>query len=621
MRRREKHFVNQVIAQDEASLKHADVGDTERLRDLQSRWKEAVETLKASHLKQYGNPLYVLPWYLVIGESGSGKTTAIKNAGLSSSFAEVSRISGISGTRNCDWWFFEQAVLLDTAGRYAVPVDEGRDRDEWHQFLSLLAKFRKKEPLNGLVVTVAADNLLQLGAEQLEETGRSIRKRIDELMRILGTKFPVYILITKCDLIKGMTQFCDQLDDKALQQAMGVVNPDPMAEVSAFVNQAVGTIAERLRDLRLVLLHKSSASVHGRVTGDGADPALILFPDEFEQVKPGLTAFLKGAFLPNPYQETPIFRGLYFSSGHQEGTPYSHFLKALGVIETGDVLPNSDRGLFLHNLFTKILPHDRRLFVPTTRTIRWGRLTRNIGLTAWVTVIIALCGLLSFSFVKNLSIIRGIPNEFFKPPVLEGKLLSDLSQMDRFRQVVLDVEKKNNSWWLPRFGLIESNEVEMQLKNSYCRTFSESLSAAYDLRLEETLAAAGKEIPDTLIGRYAAHLARRINLLKARFSGDGFDALQNRSHPLYDPDLVMADATLESEITSQFNLLNDQYLAWQGQTAKLTGEMQQLQSWLKYILATKPDNINWLVAWANIQPDLEYITLEDYWGDRLTKSR
>ena len=93
--------------------------------DLQARFKEAVDALKGSHLKKLGNPLYVLPWYMVIGESASGKTTAIKSAKLSSPFAEMTQISGLSGTKNCDWWFFEQAVIIDTAGRYAIPVDEG----------------------------------------------------------------------------------------------------------------------------------------------------------------------------------------------------------------------------------------------------------------------------------------------------------------------------------------------------------------------------------------------------------------------------------------------------------------------------------------------------------------
>ena len=125
LRRREQQFVNQVIEQDDHYLKHLKGKDREHSRELQQRWKEAIDALKRSHLKKHGNPLYVLPWYLIIGESGSGKTTAIQSARLSSPFAEVQRISGISGTRNCDWWFFEQAILIDTAGRYAIPVNEG----------------------------------------------------------------------------------------------------------------------------------------------------------------------------------------------------------------------------------------------------------------------------------------------------------------------------------------------------------------------------------------------------------------------------------------------------------------------------------------------------------------
>ena len=96
--RREERFVEQIVEQDESYLKTLGDKDRERSKELQDRWKEAMQALRHSHLKQYGNPLYVLPWYLVIGESGSGKTTAIKSARLSSPFADVSRASGISGS-------------------------------------------------------------------------------------------------------------------------------------------------------------------------------------------------------------------------------------------------------------------------------------------------------------------------------------------------------------------------------------------------------------------------------------------------------------------------------------------------------------------------------------------
>lgn len=131
LRRREQNFVQEVISQDEYHLNTLKGKEKDELKELQDKWKEAVEALRRSHLRKYGNPLYVLPWYLVIGESGSGKTTAINSARLSSPFAEAGRTSGISGTRNCDWWFFEQAIILDTAGRWTIPIDEGRDKEEW----------------------------------------------------------------------------------------------------------------------------------------------------------------------------------------------------------------------------------------------------------------------------------------------------------------------------------------------------------------------------------------------------------------------------------------------------------------------------------------------------------
>ena len=70
-----------------------------------------------------GGNLYALPWYVVIGPPGSGKSTLLQNSGLnfplSSSFGKEA-MRGVGGTRNCDWWFTDEAVFLDTAGRYTT---------------------------------------------------------------------------------------------------------------------------------------------------------------------------------------------------------------------------------------------------------------------------------------------------------------------------------------------------------------------------------------------------------------------------------------------------------------------------------------------------------------------
>ena len=567
VRRKEQRFVQQVIEQDESLLKKLGKDELDERKELQNSWKEAIDTLRNSHLKKYGNPLYVLPWYLVMGESGTGKTTAINSAHLSSPFTGANRASGISGTRNCDWWFFEQAIIIDTAGRYAVPVDEGRDKDEWQRFLSLLVKYRKREPIHGLIVTVAADKLLSATLEELEEDGRKIRHRMDELMRVLGIRFPVYLLVTKCDLIQGMTQFSDRLPEQGLEQPMGVINQDMSKEVSGFLDRVISTIGERLRNMRILLLHQPET---GAVNAE-----FLLFPEEFENLKKGLDPFVKAAFQENPYQDTPILRGLYFCSGRQEGTPYSHFLGALGLIGEKEVLPGTSKGLFLHDFFARILPKDKGIFTPTRRAIEWQTITRNLGLTSWVLLGLALFGLLSYSFAKNLSTIQAASHVFAKTPEFKGDFFTDSSTMDRYRQMIVKIESENLHWWIPRFGLNESQKVEAGLKAHYCNLFRERFLFPFDKRMNYTIAGFSPSTSDEVAGQYIVHLVRRINLLKARLASSEMAALQAKPLPTY----VMDSSAqwTEKEMKGRFGNLYLYYLLWRSDSNETNRDISDLQ--------------------------------------------
>jgi len=616
-RKQEQQFVNQVIDQDDYYLNQMGAAEKEHHQELQQRWKEAMTALKQSHLKKYGNPLYVLPWYLIIGESGSGKTTAIQSARLSSPFAEVSRTSGISGTRNCDWWFFEQAILIDTAGRYAIPVDEGRDKDEWQKFLALLVKFRKREPINGLVVAVAADKLLESGPETLEEDGKNIRRRMDELMRVLGAKFPIYVLVTKCDLIQGMNPFCSRLTEKTLDQPMGLVNHTLSNDIAAFLDRTVDYIGERLRDLRLLIFHRPASGSDARRS---IDPSLLLFPEEFERLKPGLAAFFRGAFQENPYQETPILRGLYYSSGRQEGSPYSHFLKELGLIAERDVLPGTSKGLFLHDFFARILPQDRRLFVPTQRALDWSRFTKNIGLTAWLAIGVAVCGLLSYAFVKNLWTLRDVSMEFKTAPVFQGEIVTDVSIMDRYREAILSVSRKNRNWWIPRFGLNQSLHVEQELKARFCKRFDELFQTAFDKQVSFRIADFSAATPMDAFARYVPHLVRRINLIQARLKGADLTELEGMPQPGFEAvALAAGHQNISDQIAERYEALYLQNLVWQTDEIKLNRELNTLRDWLTHALSLEKTSLNWLTLWVNQHTSVKTIRLEDFWGTDFSK--
>jgi len=606
LRRRERAFVDQVIQQDNLRIKALAEKERERSQELQKKWLEAVETLKKSHLKRQGNPLYVLPWYLVIGESGSGKTTAIQSARLASPFAEYGRVSGITGTRNCDWWFFESSIIIDTAGRYTVAVDETRDHEEWQEFLPLLARYRKREPLNGLIVTVSADKLLTAGTEDLKKNACAVRNRINELMIALRAKFPVYLLVTKCDLIQGMLRFCDRLPETTLSQAMGVINVDFAGEAEPFIAQAFTTISERLRNLRLLLLHESDS--------DRVAPSLLLFPDEFLKLGPGLKTFAGEVFQTNPYQESAIFRGIFFSSGRQEGTPYSHFLQNLGLIGSKEILPGTNRGLFLHDFFAGILPKDRRLFAPTQRAVEWNRLTRNLGLTSWVAVLIALCGLLSFSFVKNLAPVRKPSAVFLKTFASHRNIPADLQFLTEYRHAVLDVEESNRNWWFPRLGLDESLTVERGLKSEFSSAFKQKLLLPLDEKLTARIDGFSAETSDQTVADYVTYLLQRIELLNARL-----EDRDPESYPQINilPFKVLIDADGQvhaEEDVARLASLYMGYLTWMPDREMISREIVDQKLLLKKIIEVKGETLRWLVPWANQQASLEPVKRGEFWG-------
>jgi len=282
-------------------------GEIKALRD---NWTESLARLRESAGgKSAAATLTSLPWYIIIGEPASGKSTLLRKSGLDFPVGDAA-VSGMHGTRNCDWWFANEAIFLDTAGRYIIETQEA----EWVTFLGLLKKYRKKRPINGVLVAVAANSLLTKSHEELLTDAKRIRSRLDELIDELGINFPTYILITKCDLISGFVEFFGPLDGPHRDQMIGWTNaPDPEAKFDTTDFDArFKETSEGLYRMRPWLEGKGSKRGLMRA---------FLFPEEFSYIHQPLRTVLESAFKPNVYQETPVCRGVYFSSGTQVGSP------------------------------------------------------------------------------------------------------------------------------------------------------------------------------------------------------------------------------------------------------------------------------------------------------------
>ena len=140
---------------DEIKIDHTAEQTSEELGQINETFAQALATLKKVKFTGGGRrkALYELPWYIIIGPPGAGKTTALINSSLEFPLADQfgkAALQGVGGTRNCDWWFTNEAVLIDTAGRYTTQDSHKvADSSVWEGFLELLKKKRRRRGRRG----------------------------------------------------------------------------------------------------------------------------------------------------------------------------------------------------------------------------------------------------------------------------------------------------------------------------------------------------------------------------------------------------------------------------------------------------------------------------------------
>ena len=80
-----------------------------------------------------------LAWYQFYLAEYDGRFAVALDFPLAEHFGQQS-LSGIGGTRNCDWWFTDEAVFLDTAGRYLTQdSDATADSAAWQPLAEMPA--------------------------------------------------------------------------------------------------------------------------------------------------------------------------------------------------------------------------------------------------------------------------------------------------------------------------------------------------------------------------------------------------------------------------------------------------------------------------------------------------
>jgi len=375
---------------------------------LKMRMSDALTTLKKTGNPK-GDPLYDLPWYVIIGPPGSGKTTALINSGLkfplSRGGAAPSAIAGEGGTRYCDWWFTEEAVLIDTAGRYTTQDSDAQaDKGSWLAFLDLLRRNRPKQPINGVFVCISVEDMLKLPEAQLRAHSDAIRARLVELHDRLKVDFPVYALFTKADLISGFMEFYGGLPEHERRAVWGVTfqTADKTANMINMVPEEFDLLIERMNQEVVDKVHDEP--------NPQAKVQIFGFPSQMAALKRPLFDFLNRIFEPTRYHSNATLRGFYFTSGTQEGTPIDQLVGALarsfGAENVGAVQYSGlGKSFFLTDLLQKVVFDEAGWVSTNVKALRRSIVFKTAGYVALGLITFGLAGAWWWSYRANSELI------------------------------------------------------------------------------------------------------------------------------------------------------------------------------------------------------------------------
>ncbi|MFS8036519.1 type VI secretion system membrane subunit TssM [Xanthobacter sp. AM11] len=482
----------------EAITEAQDEDDSAVLKD---RMKDALTTLKTAAGGK-GNFLYDLPWYVIIGPPGSGKTTALINSGLKFPLAggrSPAAIAGVGGTRYCDWWFTEDAVLIDTAGRYTTQdSNAATDRKSWFSFLALLKKNRARQPINGVIIAISMEDLVCLDDAEITAHAGAVRARLLELNERLKIDFPVYVLFTKMDLIAGFSEFFADLGEMQRRMVWGATfqNPKKNENLVGRVPEEFDALVERLTEFLPDRLQAENDPT-GRLRVFG-------FPAQVSTLKRPVVEFLGRIFEPTRYHANATLRGFYFTSGTQQGTPIDRIIGSLsqsfGAQAVGEgYLSGTGKSYFLNDLVRKVIIGEagwvstdraavrRRFLLTTGGYVLLAVLTAG-GVAAWTT-----------SFTRNKDLIDSTVEEVGKyreqaAPQL-ARTVVDERQFERVLPLLEDLRRLPPGYAFKDeppplsegFGLSQRERLSSSAQAAYRAALERFLRPRLLFRLEELL--------------------------------------------------------------------------------------------------------------------------------------
>lgn len=313
----------------EREIEKSTFGQDVVVRNVKAEWDQALAEFRKSAVgRRLGDrALAQLPMYFVIGPEGAGKSALIQESGLASvlrdSQGRPKAVRGVGGGRDFNWWFTEQAFLLDMSGR-TLKRSQFDDTDDWVQFLKTLQKQRPERPINGVVLTVPVQDVAGASPEKVGPLATTLRERLRDLGHHLGMEFPVWVVFTHCDRVAGFAETFEGFAGDEGDQAWGATFPKAKARetaVETLFEAEYATLVSALGTLR-------TARVHA-LADDAQRLRALAFPAQVASLREDLQQFVAQVFQKGKGPaEGGFMRGFYFVCSQVGGETFDRVLGA-----------------------------------------------------------------------------------------------------------------------------------------------------------------------------------------------------------------------------------------------------------------------------------------------------
>jgi type VI secretion system protein ImpL len=340
---------------------------------MEEAFYEASKLLKQSF---GGNDyMYELPWYLTIGDTGSGKSTLLESLDIKRPFGLGPKIENLG--LPLTWGYFDYGVVLDVRGDVIYENNKKEASSKvWSDLLQQLSYHRARRPLDGIIVTLSAKDLYgsaKLSAPDIRKKAQVLYQKLIAIQNNLSMRLPVYVVVTKTDILPGFNAFAKSFRTPNLKNIFGWSSPHGIQQPynPSWMEDASRETLTAVNDLKLqafAMMHKQEKNLD--------EDALFVFSEELSKVWDNITIFCNQLFSENVYKDSHFLRGIYFTGNIEESKNYTANIGQF-------VQRPSFKMCFVRDLFMEKIFAERNIGFPSYEIIQsvWRNFTvGKIGL-------------------------------------------------------------------------------------------------------------------------------------------------------------------------------------------------------------------------------------------------